>query len=83
MKKVTALSGVVLLVLGLTLGMTVSLTQDANALWECGFECTYSNQCKPDGPNCGDRDQVWRRATCSGGPLNCPGDSYWIAPCCL
>lgn len=78
MKKVTALSGVVLLVFGLTLGITVSLTQDANADWpDCVFLCLYDLQCKPDGPTCPPSlGEMWYKALCTGGPLNCPG-SHW------
>jgi hypothetical protein len=79
MKKAAILASTFLVVFGLTLGIVLSLNENANAsvecTWHCTFKVTWTNQTGPLCPgNCpaGMTNYIVRRSTCTGGPFNCP-----------
>jgi hypothetical protein len=83
MKKSVVFSAAFLLVLGLGIGITVAMTEDAHAIWECQWQClfttTWSHTTVPECPgNCPDGMiyAIYKKSTCAGGPLNCPNLNY-------
>jgi len=78
MKKSVVFSAVFLAVFGLAIGMTVALTENANAIdqcqWQCQFKTVWSLETGPECPGeCGDGMiyAIYKKSTCTGGPLNC------------
>jgi hypothetical protein len=81
MKKPIMLSAVLLFVFGMTFGIVLTLNEDAMAIDECSWECQFRLYCSSTtGPNCGGYAPyyVFRKSTCTGGPLNCPFVNEWI-----
>jgi len=79
MKKAIILASTFLVVFGLTLGIVLSLNEDANALyqcaWECAFKTTWTTYTGPECPGTCPSSMIYkitRRSTCVSGPLNCP-----------
>lgn len=83
MKKLVVLSSVFVFVFAFSVGMSLMLAENSEAIWLCEFQCTGSFQCTFDtGPNCTNPNwpyYVYFKPTCGGGPLNCPGTKYWVA----
>lgn len=85
MKKTVIFSSLFAFTFALALGITVMFTtNDAAAIWQCGWECTYrfieSND-PGDGVICPtDSYYVYKQSTCAGGPLNCENHK-WIVGC--
>ncbi len=79
MKKTTILVSTFLVVFGMTLGILLSLNEDAHAMYECSYRCTFrTTWTTSTGPECpgtcpqGMIYKITRRSTCLAGPLNCP-----------
>lgn len=79
MKRATILASTFLVVFGLTLGIVLSLNENANAMWECTGQCTFKiTWTTATGPECpgicpeGMIYKITRRSTCLAGPFNCP-----------
>ncbi len=85
MRKSLIFTSVFALTFTLALGITVMMTNnDALAIWQCSWECTFNTYVSNDfgdGVIC-DLDQyyVYKKSTCAGGPLNCPNEK-WIVGC--
>ncbi len=85
MKKFTALSFVFLFAFGLTVGITMTTYEEAQALNKCNYGCEGYTECSDDtGLQCTHPLRPYYEyfvPTCSGGPLGCPGTPYWIGCC--
>ena len=79
MKRAAFLSTALLVVFGMSLGIVVSLNEDAQAVYECVWQCTFKTKCTTQtGPECPGTCPpsaiyyIRKTSTCTGGPLNCP-----------
>ncbi len=87
MKKLTVLVPLFVFVFGLAAGITVTMYDQANALYMCAEGCSGYYECRLDetGPLCTHPWVPYYRyfvPTCSGGPGNCPGTPYFVG-CCM
>ena len=79
MKKSVLLPVLFLFTFAATFGFVLSFNEEALAGPQCDFACLWELDMSDDtGPECpgncrpGEIYIIWKKSTCSGGPLNCP-----------
>ncbi|MCK5125927.1 MAG: hypothetical protein KAR42_06710 [candidate division Zixibacteria bacterium] len=79
MKKTAAFSTIFLVAFCLAIGLTVTFSEDAHAIKQCGWVCEMKVVRTMDtGPLCSGNTPyyAYRQSACLGGPLNCERVSY-------